>query len=143
MIVRLITATDVDAVHRAGSTSKEFDVSENAPAFWDEPTLERWCQSQDDLTLVAEDDVEIIGFTLFACHRATNKITWENLWVHSGRRKEGVARQLIERARATLKERKYSILVALADVGSKEIHRALPRLGFKERSLCTWFDHIL
>jgi predicted N-acetyltransferase YhbS len=143
MIIRSMTATDVDAVHLAGSTSKEFDVSNNAPAFWDKPTLERWCQSQDDLTLVAEDKGVLIGFALFACHRATNKVTWENVWVHFDRRNSGIARQLIERAHAMLHERGYFIVVALADIDSEEIRQALPRLGFKAGSSCVWFDRIL
>jgi ribosomal protein S18 acetylase RimI-like enzyme len=143
MVIRPMKVSDVDLIHSIGTTCKEFDVSSNFTAFWTKLSLEHWCQSKDDLMLIAANEGQIIGFIFFACHIPTGKVTLENIWVDPQHRKRGVANQLIEYAFEQLKKRSYRSISAVAVADNATAQQFLQRMGFLRGKHCLWLDHKL
>ena len=143
MIIRKMMTDDVDRVHELGCACRHFHVSEKMSCFWPKVTLRRWCGSQSDITLVAEQDGEIKGFILMACHPATGKATLENLFVLATSRRQGIARRLIDSAITVLKQRGYFMVIALAQFENQIIATTLRSHDFHAGRHCVWFDRVL
>lgn len=139
MRFRQMKPKDVATVHRLGKKIPGFDVSSSTVGFWSKETLMRWCKSRNDLLLVAEEDT-IVGFAFFACHRATRKATWENVWVSPDYRRRNIARQLTSKAFNILAKRGYRIVAALVQVENLEALGFFNRCGLRQGKPCHWFD---
>lgn len=142
MTVREMNKEDIEAVFELGHGCEEF-TTENG-SFWSKEQLQRWCNSPDDLLLVAEENGRIIGFSLYAVHIPTGKVTWENLYVDPEMRGRGIAAALIEEGHLRLKAKGYSYLVLQDNSTDQErFAHYLERFGFKKGSKVLWLDTIL
>ena len=83
---------DIDEIYKLGISQKEF--ASASGIFWSKKQLEKWCQSPNDVLLVAKTNNEIIGFSFYSAHIPTKKVTWENLYVTPSARGLGVAAKL-------------------------------------------------
>ncbi len=133
---------DVDAVYELGIGREEF--ATQSGAFWTKEQLERWCESPNDVLLVVEDEGKIVGFSLYATHIPTGKITWENLYVHPSVRGKGIGKVLIEEGHRRLKETGYSYVMLLDNSNDQErFAEYLKQFGFKTGSKVLWIDQFL
>ncbi len=139
-IIRRMREEDTDQVYSLGFVAQEFRFNQEA-SFWTRDRLRSWCKSPEDLLLVAESDNEIAGFSLYACHRPTGKVTWENLYVSEKYRKNGVGQELILKGISMLREMGYSYIVLQNHNDDQErFARYLKKFGFKRGPMVMWMD---
>lgn len=134
--------SDVAAVCALGVGQKEFSTASGS--FWTHEQLERWCESQKDVLLVVENDERIVGFSLYATHSPTGKVTWENLYVDPSVRGKDVGKSLIQEAHKLLKEKGYSYVVLQNNSDNQEkFSKYVERFGFKPAGQVLWMDQFL
>jgi GNAT superfamily N-acetyltransferase len=133
---------DIDEVCRLGTGREEFATPSGN--FWTKGQLERWCESLDDVLLIAEDDGKIVGFSFYAAHIPTGKVTWENLYVDPSARGKGIGKALIEEGHKRLKEKGYSYIALLDNSSAQErFAEYLNQFGFKTGYKVLWIDQFL
>lgn len=137
--IRKLEETDVEEILVMGLKEKSF--STESGSFWTKKQLIEWLKSEDDLLLVAEVDKKIIGFSLFACHVPTKKVTWENLYVVTEYRKNKVATLLINEGLKRLGLMGYKYIMLCANSENNEVFlKFLERFEFKKGPLVLWID---
>ncbi len=142
MKIRPMTTEDVKEVISLGTGQKEFTFEDQS--FWLESQLFLWCQSTDDVCMVAENEGKIVGFSLYAVHLPTKKVTWENLYVIPDMRKTGIGTMLIEEGLRTLKDKGYAYVMACVNASDKEDFAAyVEKFGFRKGHEMIWIDKIL
>ena len=135
-------AGDVPSVIYLGKGQKEFIFEHQS--FWLEEQLVSWCNSSEDVCLVAERNKQIVGFSLYAIHKPTKKVTWENLYVIPERRNSGVGSMLIEEGFKQLKQRGYLYIMGCVNAEDKEgFATYLEKFGFKKGHHMLWIDQVL
>ena len=133
---------DIESVRSLGLGKKEFS-TENA-SFWEEEQLAKWCQSPDDILLVAESEEKVIGFSLYAGHRPTSKVTWENLYVMPEARGAGVASKLIEEGLRQVKVLGYGyIMLCINAEDQGSMLSLVEKFGFKKWTTVIWADKLI
>lgn len=141
-LIRKMEPRDGDDVYSLGINQKEFS-SENG-SFWTKEQLEKWCQSQSDILLVAEKDNIIVGFSLYAAHTPTGKVTCENLYVDQAARGLGIAGALIEEGLKRIKELGYPYVMFCVNAKDRESFASfLEKYGFKKGAEVLWVDKII
>lgn len=142
MNIRPMNKGDAGAVRVLGVGQKEFSTASGS--FWTHEQLEKWCESRTDVLLVAEDDGKIIGFSLYATHIPTGKVTWENLYVDPSARGKDVGKSLIQEAHRLLKEKGYSYVVLQNNSNDQErFSKYLEPFGFRPGERVLWMDQFL
>lgn len=137
-----MTLDDVEVVHGLGSSLKEF--STQSGSFWSQEQLACWCTSSNDVTLVAENNGTVVGFSLYAVHTPTKKVTWENLYVDPAGRGLGVGSALIHEGHKRLKEKGYTYVALQNNNEDQEkFAQYLERFGFKKGDSVLWMDQFL
>lgn len=132
-------ANDVPSVIYLGKGQKEFTFEHQS--FWLEEQLVSWCNSNEDVCLVAEHNNQIVGFSLYAMHTPTKKVTWENLYVIPEMRNSGVGAKLIEEGLKQIKEKEYTYIVGCVNAENKDIFATyLEKFGFKKGHQMLWVD---
>lgn len=130
---------DVPPVLSLGKGQQEFTFEHQS--FWSEDQLTAWCQSKDDVCIVAECNGVIVGFSLYAMHIPTKKVTWENLYVVPEMRKSGVGSSLIEEGLKQIKEKGYTYVMACLNAVDKDgFATYLEKFGFKRGHKMLWID---
>ena len=139
IIIRNMTIEDVASVISLGRGQKEFTFEHQS--FWLEEQLVSWCQSKDDVCLVAECNGEVIGFSLYAMHVPTKKVTWENMYVIPEMRKSGVGARLTEEGLGQIKEKGCTYVMGCVNAEDKEgFATYLEKFGFKKGHQMLWVD---
>ena len=137
-----MTVEDIDEVYNLGIGQKEF-ASANG-IFWSKDQLKNWCQSQSDVLLVAKKDDQIIGFSFYATHLPTGKITWENLYVAPAARRMGVAAKLTEEGLKQIKLLDYTYVMLCVNAENQELFASfVEKYGFKRGDKVLWVDKII
>lgn len=142
--VRKVEVKDVDQIHTLGMSAQEFSVGV-WEGFWTKDQLSNWAQSKTDLTLVAvNEDEEVLGFSLYAVHTPTGKVTWENLFVSKDHQRQGIAKSLALEGLQQLKDMGYNY-VALQNhnVDQDKFASYLERFGFKRGDTVMWMDRFI
>jgi len=133
---------DVDAVYDLGISQREF--ASASGEFWSKEQLTAWCQSPKDVLLVAEKGRGIIGFSLYAAHLPTSKVTWENLFVIPSTRGLGVAGALVEEGLKQIKEKGYFYVMLCVNADDQETFASfVEKYGFKRGDKVLWMDQII
>jgi ribosomal protein S18 acetylase RimI-like enzyme len=141
-LIRKMISKDIDAVYDLGFSQKEFS-SDNG-SFWTKEQLKNWVGSSNDLLLVAEKDKQIIGFSLYAVHLPTGKVTWENLYVSPADRKLGVASALAKEGLRQIKALGYTyIMLGVMAEDQESFTLLMEKFGFKRGSKVLWMDQLL
>jgi len=142
MNIRPMNKSDVAAVRALGVDQKEFSTASGS--FWTHEQLEGWCESPDDVLLVVEDNERIVGFSFYATHVPTGKVTWENLYVDPSARGKDTGKSLIQEAHKRLKEKGYSYVVLQNNSEDQERFASyLKQFGFKSGERVLWMDQFL
>lgn len=138
-IIRKLKEEDVEQVYKLGILKNEFTTDNGS--FWTKEQLSNWCKNKDDVTLVAEQNNEIIGFSLYANHIPTKKVTWENIYVKNNYRNIGVGSALIEEGLKNVKDKggKYIMCCVNSDNQNKFV-KYLEKFGFKKYGDVSWVD---
>lgn len=109
IIVRSLTAKDVNAVLSQLGGIDEFVVNLAEPDAWTRGDLESWLAEEGELCSGAFQRGQLVGFCLAYLHRATCKLHIENVFVEPSSRRQQLGRKLLQRtvesARAICKER--------------------------------------
>ena len=130
---------DVSPVLALGKGQKEFTFEHQS--FWLEEQLINWCQSVNDVCLVAEHDGEIIGFSLYAMHVPTKKVTWENMYVIPEMRKSGIGAKLTTEGLKQIKEKGCTYVMGCVNAEDKDgFATYLEKFGFKKEHQMLWID---
>lgn len=130
---------DIDEIYQLGLFQDEF--SSSSSSFWTKEQLLAWCQSRNDLLLVAKNNNKIIGFSFYAVHFPTKKVTWENLYVVPEARGSGVAKRLTAEGLKQLKQMGYVYLMLCVNAKNQESFiRFLENYGFKRGNKVWWVD---
>ena len=141
-LIRKMELEDIEAVYSLGVSQKEF--SSASGTFWSQEQLKNWIRSPKDLLLVAEKDSQIIGFSLYAVHSPTGKVTWENLYISPKYRKLGIASALTKEGLKQIKALGYTYIMLCVNAEDQESFASfLEKFGFKRGSKVLWMDQIL
>jgi ribosomal protein S18 acetylase RimI-like enzyme len=133
---------DIDEIYKLGISQKEF--ASASGIFWSKKQLEKWCQSPNDVLLVAKTNNEIIGFSFYSAHIPTKKVTWENLYVTPSARGLGVAAKLTEEGLKRVKNLGYTYIMLCVNAEDQELFaKFVERYGFKRGGLVLWVDKII
>ncbi len=143
VVIRRMRSDDIEAVFAAGSSQPAFAVSASMAGFWTKEQLLGLCRSREDVTLVAEVDKKLIGFTFFFCHHATRKATWENDWVHPEWRGQGISRRMTDMAFEVLRKQQYLSVVGYVKVDNAEALALFSRHGFTPGEKVIWLDRTI
>jgi len=130
---------DIAAVISLGSGQKEFTFEHQS--FWLKEQLVSWCENKEDICLVAEQDGHIVGFSLYAMHVPTKKVTWENIYVIPEARNSGIGTKLIEEGLKQIKIIGGVYVVACLNAVDKDgFATSLEKFGFKKGHNMLWVD---
>lgn len=140
--IRKMEDKDIDQVYDLGIHQDEFS-TENG-SFWSKEQLTQWSKSANDVTLVAEHEDKIVGFSLYAQHVPTKKITWENLYVDPSTRGSGIGSALVEKGLKLSKELGCTYMMCCVNANNKEhFSEYLTKFGFKKYGDVIWMDLML
>ena len=137
--IRNMTVADVAKVVELGRGQKEFTFEHQS--FWLEDQLLSWCQSKEDVCIVAEQEGNVVGFSLYSMHIPTKKVTWENLYVIPEMRKSGIGAMLIKEGLRMVKQKGYTYMMGCVNASDKEAFASyLEKFGFKKGHEMIWID---
>lgn len=140
--IRKMNIDDVEEVYNLGISQKEF--ATESCVFWTKEQLNRWCQSPSDILIVAEQDKKIVGFSLFATHAPTGKVTWENLYVIPMVRKNGIASALIKEGLRQIRNLGYKYIVGYINADDQNKYALfVEKFGFKKGNKVLWIDQAI
>jgi ribosomal protein S18 acetylase RimI-like enzyme len=140
--IRKMEAKDIEQVYELGVHQDEF--STESGSFWTKEQLASWVESNTDITLVAEQDTKILGFSLYAQHLPTKKITWENLYVDPTTRGLGIGSALVQEGLKLSKELGCTYMMGCVNASDKkEFSEYLTKFGFKKHGEVIWMDLVL
>jgi ribosomal protein S18 acetylase RimI-like enzyme len=141
-LIRKLELEDISEVIKLGSSEPSFTTESGS--FWTKDQLGKWSLSKQDLLLVAEHDKKIVGFSLYAVHVPTHKVTWENLYVHPSFRNSGIASALVSEGLKSLEElnHKYIMLFVNADDQDKFL-KFTEKFGFIKGPKVLWVDKFI
>jgi ribosomal protein S18 acetylase RimI-like enzyme len=132
----------VDVVYNLGVGQREF--ANESGEFWSKEQLTNWCQSSTDVLLVAEKDGKVVGFSLYAAHLTTGKVTWENLYVEPSARGLGIAGALAEEGLKKIKELGYPYVMLCVNAEDQEAFASfVEKYGFKRGDKVLWMDQVI
>jgi ribosomal protein S18 acetylase RimI-like enzyme len=138
MEIRQMRIMDIEAVHRLGSETKEFQVSEST-TFWPIDMLGTWICAGQDVLLVAEEDGQIAGFFLSQLHQPTGKAIIENCMVAKNFRGLGIAEKLFKAGFELLKEKNARYVCAEVHPDNLAIQHILAKsIGLEKGENFTW-----
>ena len=141
-IIREMVPADVEEVYNLGLGKREFATA--SASFWMKDQLTPWCESNQDIMLVAEKDGKIVGFSFYAAHIPTGKVTWENLYVDPAFRGSGIAKALVEEGLKKIKEFGYPYVMLCVNATDQEAFASFVEgYGFKRGDKVLWMDQIL
>lgn len=140
--IRNMTVNDAAQVLKLGRGQKEFTFEHQS--FWLEEQLNAWCQSENDVCLIAEVERKIVGFSLYAMHVPTKKVTWENLYIIPEMRKMGIASKLIEEGLKQVKGKGCGYIMGCVNASDKEDFVAyVEKFGFNKGHEMIWIDKVI
>lgn len=144
IIIRKIEAKDIEEIISIGSKEKAFEVDDNIPGmFWEKAELKDWILSDDDPTLVAVCDNEIIGFVLLSHHIPTSKITVEDIWTRKDFRKKGVAKKLLKKGLLEAKEKGAAYVCTFVKTNNIPAEKLFTNSDFQKGNAFSWIHKIL
>jgi len=140
--IRKMNTDDVEEVYNLGILQKEF--ASESGVFWTKKQLNQWCKSPNDILTIAEQNKKIIGFSLFAIHVPTGKITWENLYVIPMARKSGVASAMIKDGLRQTRGLGYKYIVSYINADDQNKFALFAeKFGFKKGNKVLWIDQVI
>jgi len=144
LAVRRAVAFDIEQIHKLGNSAQEFTVGVWG-GFWGQDHLLNWSKSKDDLMLVAvNENNEVVGFSLYAVHVPTGKVTWENLFVSKEYRGQGIGKSLVIEGLKELEKMGYSYIALQNHNDDKEKFASyLEQFGFKRGDMVMWMDKFI
>lgn len=140
--IRKMNIEDIDEVYNLGINQSAFKT--DSGSFWTSVQLKNWVESDMDVLLVAEQDNKIIGFTFFAGHIPTKKVTWENLYIIPEYRKNGIAKDLTTEGLKQIKSLGYVYVMGCVNADDQgKFVKYVEQFGFKDGGQTTWIDKVL
>jgi ribosomal protein S18 acetylase RimI-like enzyme len=137
MIIRDMSLEDISDVYEQGRKEQGFSIAEDVPAFWELDTLRNWTVSDNDISLVVDDN-GVKAFLLATYNATTKKGTIENTWVSADFRYKGLGRKLMAEAEERLLTKGAQYLCALVEeenIGSRNMCK---RQGYLEGDKFYW-----
>lgn len=143
MNIREMKIEDIPEVIKAGSDESYFITTPDSGGFWTNKQLSNSIKSKSDVLLVAEENDEIIGFTIALLHNPTMKATLENIWVNQKYRRKGIGEQLAKKRLEKLKENGCIYVCALIKEDNTPTINLLEKMGFNKGYKFYWMDKYL
>lgn len=131
---------DLDFVHEICGREQGFQVSPSFEGGWSKDQLKNWMNSKDDVLIVAEEEGQIIGYSLCINHVPTGKSTIENVWVSEEYRNKGIAKDLIEYSINELKEKGSTYVCGFTKEDNLPPTKLLEKEGFDKGHLFYWMS---
>ncbi len=135
--IRPMVTEDAAAVHVMGAGEPTFNISKDI-VFWTQEQLKKWMMSGKDVLLVAEDQGEIVGFSLTMLHPETETAAWDKLFVRRDYRTTCIAIELAEETQRLLKEKGVLFTYGVGEIGTTRIP-FFEVMGFEIESKKVWF----
>ncbi len=142
MKIRAITVEDVPALLSMGQDEPAFKVDKEQ-GFWSETQLVNWIASGEDVLLCAEVEGRVVGFVLTALHKPTGKVTFENQFVLSEYRSQGIGTALVEEMIKQVKAKGASYINLLVNADNTHGLDYYETHGFERGEDCVWFGKFL
>jgi ribosomal protein S18 acetylase RimI-like enzyme len=136
--VRPMRLDDISSVYGLGRDIEEFRVCESAGAFWPVSIIEALVNSENDITLVAEDEETIVGFLIVTNHIPTKKATFENMYIVPDYRGKGVASRLYNEAEKRIRNLGMRYICGFVEAGNEKSLGYLRKNGFIQGKTYHW-----
>jgi len=130
IMVRQMHLDDVVSVYELGRTVEEFKVSESTDAFWPISIIEDLVNSENDITLVAEDEKNIVGFLIVTNHILSKKATFENMYILPDYREKGIASRLYNEAEKKMCDLGMKYVCSYVEERNEKTLNYLKKCGF-------------
>lgn len=94
--------------------------------------------------MAVNENNEVIGFSLYAVHIPTGKVTWENLFVNKEYRQQGIGRNLVLEGLKELEKMSYNYIALQNHNGNQDKFASyLEQFGFKRGDVVMWMDKFI
>jgi ribosomal protein S18 acetylase RimI-like enzyme len=143
MIIREATLKDVDSIHKLGENVDEFNTTEEVVTFWPKHILQNCIESKTDWIMVAEEDGEIIGFTICNNSLVFKKAVIENIFVSPQHRKKGVGKKLLNAIVDKIKSTDCEYIAIFTEDNNDTAIDFYVRNGFTKGKNFAWIDMVL
>lgn len=141
-LIRKMETGDIEEAYNLGLGKREFATA--SASFWTKDQLISWCESEQDIMLIAEKDGKIVGFSFYAAHIPTGKVTLENIYVDPAVRGLGIAKALVEEGLKKIKDLSYPYAMLCVNATDQEAFASFVEgYGFKRGDKVLWMDQIL
>jgi ribosomal protein S18 acetylase RimI-like enzyme len=137
MKIRDMKLEDIQEVYQNGAKERGFSVSEESSTFWELDVLENWTRSDNDISLVVEDN-GVKAFLLATYNPTNGKGVIENTWVSSDFRYKGLGRELMALAEEMLRSKGARYLCALVEEDNVSSRNMCKRQGYIEGDRFYW-----
>ena len=135
--IRKIESRDIKRVYDLGMEVSEFAANDEANhRFWSQETLERFVEQ--GLSFVVDDKELVVGFLLAVYQPVTQKLTWENMYLSSEYRKQGLAESCFQESWALAQKKGAKVAEAIVAYNNIPSQRMLERLGFNNAGDYKW-----
>ena len=143
MTIREATIDDLNKIHNLGKTVEEFNVSDEAATFWPKHILRNCIESKTDWLILAEENNEILGFTIVNNSPVFKKAIIENIFVSPQHRKKGVGKKLLAAAVERIRETDCEYICILTEVDNNTAINFYVSNGFNRGKNFAWLDRVL
>ncbi|MBU0461691.1 MAG: GNAT family N-acetyltransferase [Nanoarchaeota archaeon] len=141
--IREMILEDIEEIQRMGLEQKEFEIIEEGDRFWNKGVLEDWIVSDDDVAIVAENDIELVGFVLAAYHSTTRKATFENAYIKPQYRKSSTALRMYLEIETRLIQSGADFICGFVENDNEASKMFLRRCGFEMGKQYHWMNKSL
>lgn len=143
MKIRNAEIKDIDKIHNLGCNVEEFNTTEEVVVFWPKKILENCVKSKTDFILVAENNDEIVGFTIANYSPVFKKATIENVFVRPDSRDQKIGKQLIQELTSKLNKINCEYICILTENNNTCAIGFYEKMGFNRGIDCAWMDKVL
>lgn len=143
MIIREAKLEDVDKIYNLGKVVEEFNVSGEAATFWPKHILRNCIKSKTDWLILAEENDEILGFTIINNSPVFKKAVIENIFVTPQHRKKGIGKKLLTAAVEKIRETDCEYICILTEADNETAIDFYVGSGFNRGKNFAWLDKVL
>ncbi len=143
MTIREATISDVDHIHKLGEVVDEFDTGDEVVTFWPKHILQNCIQSKTDWIMVADENDEILGFSICSYSPVFKKAVVENIFISPNHQKKGIGKKLLEAVLEKVRSTDCENIVIYTEEHNQAAIELYIDNGFIKGVNCVWFDMVL
>jgi ribosomal protein S18 acetylase RimI-like enzyme len=135
--------SDIEDIHKLGSTEAQFQVNEETTLFWSKEVLQECITSNTGSILVAKEGSELIGFIIANYNPTFKKGILENILVKKEYRKQNIATKLIEEITSALENLGCEYICGHIEEENIPSQNLFVKSKFTKGNSFIWVDKIL